>query len=204
MAVVVVQDVGFWEAVGLWWNGQRLEGSTMYGLPVLWWARIGKCLQFLGGAVVVIDLIGPERMLRQSDKIREARQVGGYWVDTFFEESPSEVSGRIQSFLGTCLGVALYVSPMLILLIIMVPAFEVYDLLSPTPLWETPIFVIFFILAPLALIAVFVSIVTFGRVVLAVFSLLGKVLEIGRHAYLARWLAFLLIIVGFHLDLLGS
>lgn len=57
-----MQSVGYWEAWSLWWSGTKLEDFAMWGLPMLWWARIGKCLQFAGTAIVILDLVGPERL----------------------------------------------------------------------------------------------------------------------------------------------
>ena len=37
--------------------GVPLEDAVLWNLPMLWWARIGKLLQFAGGIVVVLDLL---------------------------------------------------------------------------------------------------------------------------------------------------
>ncbi|WP_243789891.1 hypothetical protein [Saccharopolyspora gloriosae] len=63
-------EVGYWEAWSLWWSGVKLEDFAMWGLPFLWWARIGKLLQFAGGAVVVLDLVGTDRLLRWSHTVQ--------------------------------------------------------------------------------------------------------------------------------------
>ncbi|MER5388209.1 hypothetical protein [Saccharopolyspora sp. NPDC002686] len=80
----MVQDVGFWEAVGLWLSGQKLENFTMYGCPMLYWARIGKCLQFIGGAAIVLDLIGPQRLREWGDSTQRVgkclwRKARSWW-----------------------------------------------------------------------------------------------------------------------------
>lgn len=49
--------VGYWEAWACWWSGVPLEDAVLWNLPMLWWARIGKLLQFAGGIVVVLDLL---------------------------------------------------------------------------------------------------------------------------------------------------
>jgi hypothetical protein len=35
---------------------------TLWGLPLIWWGRIGKLLSFLAGGTIILDIIGPERI----------------------------------------------------------------------------------------------------------------------------------------------
>lgn len=65
-----MQAVNYWQAWSLWWSGAKLEDFAMWGIPMLWWARIGKLLQFAGGAVVIIDLIGPARFATLGRRIK--------------------------------------------------------------------------------------------------------------------------------------
>ena len=57
-----VQSVGLFEAWGLWWQGQKLDGMALYGVPILIIGRIGKVMAFVGSVVTVIDIIGPARI----------------------------------------------------------------------------------------------------------------------------------------------
>jgi hypothetical protein len=43
-------------------RGQTLAEMSMYGIRMLIWSRIGKILEFLGGAMILVDIIGPERL----------------------------------------------------------------------------------------------------------------------------------------------
>lgn len=58
----VVEALDYAEAWRRWFTGQQVNTHAMWGLPILWWARIGKFIQFGAGLTVVLDLIGQERL----------------------------------------------------------------------------------------------------------------------------------------------
>lgn len=57
-----MEPIGYLEAWLKWSSGEKLESYVLWGISILWWARFGKIIQFLGGFVVVLDLIGPQRL----------------------------------------------------------------------------------------------------------------------------------------------
>ncbi|MFB9906165.1 hypothetical protein [Allokutzneria oryzae] len=58
--VHVTDIVDAWFA---WFSGQKLDEMTiLFGWPLLYWGRLGKCLAFLGGATILLDVIGPEKL----------------------------------------------------------------------------------------------------------------------------------------------
>ncbi|MGH3661923.1 MAG: hypothetical protein ACRDT1_12460 [Micromonosporaceae bacterium] len=52
----------FWKVLEVWSAGRPTSNVTLWGLPMVWWGRIGKLMQFAAGCVVVLDLIGPDRL----------------------------------------------------------------------------------------------------------------------------------------------
>jgi hypothetical protein len=66
-----VQQVSWWQAWELWWSGKALSGYALWGMPMLWWGRIGKLAQFTGGLVAIIDIIGPDRIQAWGQRLRE-------------------------------------------------------------------------------------------------------------------------------------
>jgi hypothetical protein len=56
---VAIVRAGVWSS---WWAGRSTQNLYVLGLSMLWWGRIGKYLQFLGGLTVVLDIVGPERL----------------------------------------------------------------------------------------------------------------------------------------------
>ncbi|MCI2423979.1 hypothetical protein MOQ72_41930 [Saccharopolyspora sp. K220] len=170
----MVQDVGFWGAVGLWWDGQKLENFTMYGWPMLYWARLGKYLQFIGGALVVLDLIGAERIRNWSENIKK---LGLVVVDRIAALiTPRRIVGVIKTlgFVAGAILTGLIINPGISLLLAIVSL----------------------ILPPLL---AFLFALQFGFIVC-----LAWLVGLGKHGHAAKWVAFFLLTVGFHLDLLGS
>jgi hypothetical protein len=60
VALVSVDDLGLWEAWTWWFQGVPLDSVSLWGVPILWWGRIGKTAAFLGGMTVILDIVGPE------------------------------------------------------------------------------------------------------------------------------------------------
>ncbi|MDQ0382641.1 hypothetical protein [Amycolatopsis thermophila] len=56
-----------------WLAGQDTAQLRVFGIVVLWWGRLGKTLEFLGGLTVVIDLLGRTRMEAVHTHLRNRR-----------------------------------------------------------------------------------------------------------------------------------
>lgn len=65
------------DAWRLWWEGHSVLDLELWGLEITWWGRIGKVLQFVGALTVVLDIIGPERLLAFGDSLRTASPFRG-------------------------------------------------------------------------------------------------------------------------------
>ncbi|MBN6034432.1 hypothetical protein [Amycolatopsis sp. 195334CR] len=52
------------------WNAENpaLKDMRLWGTQILWWGRIGKIAMFVSGLVLVLDIIGPERMRRVTER----------------------------------------------------------------------------------------------------------------------------------------
>lgn len=81
-----MHDIELWEAVGRWFSGEKLEGFAMYGLPLLWWTRIGKLLQFIGGLIIVVELVGPDKFKRAQSVVESIRAPYSAFVRDFFAD----------------------------------------------------------------------------------------------------------------------
>jgi hypothetical protein len=55
-------SIGYFEAWRCWAGGQDIGDRELLTVPILWWGRAGKIAAFLGGATIILDLIGPERL----------------------------------------------------------------------------------------------------------------------------------------------
>jgi hypothetical protein len=67
------QDLNVFSAWGFWFAGHALAEMSMYGIRMLIWSRIGKILEFLGGAMILVDIIGREILRALGASIREFR-----------------------------------------------------------------------------------------------------------------------------------
>lgn len=65
--------VGFWEAWQLWAAGSPIQPLVLWGQPILWWGRIGKIAQFAAGLVIILDLVGAERLRAWAHRSTYAR-----------------------------------------------------------------------------------------------------------------------------------
>ncbi|MEU0515594.1 hypothetical protein [Amycolatopsis sp. NPDC006125] len=167
-----MQTIGYWDAWWAWWHGRSLAGYEMWGLPTLWWGRIGKLLQFAGGLIAVLDLIGPARLARlQRALLPFARQVRE--IET---REGTRRLGRLRSAVTVILlGVAV--------------------LVGIGSITGRVLAIIAAGMAGLALLWGFLAGVLYVFVVL-----IGA--QRGNHP--VRWVAFLIIVVGFQFDLLAS
>jgi len=67
-----MHNIGLWEAIQLWFQGESLTGGyAMFGLSFLWWGRLGTIATIVGGLVVVLDYVGEERLRRWGPKLRD-------------------------------------------------------------------------------------------------------------------------------------
>lgn len=52
-----------------WWAGFQIGQYQLLGLSILAWARIGKAVQFLSAAFILIEIVGPDRFMTASASI---------------------------------------------------------------------------------------------------------------------------------------
>lgn len=56
-----------------WLEGGDLRTTMVLGLPIYWWARIGKLAQLLGALTILAEIIGPARLRSFSASLRTLR-----------------------------------------------------------------------------------------------------------------------------------
>jgi len=197
---------------------------VLWGMPLLWWGRLGKVLEFTAGLVVVLDLVGPEPL----------RALGRRFSRLTWS-SADETFSRATNLLGLIAGVSLigylyalaasYVHADLfpgisgrslgvlvsiaVTVVVFLALAVLLGKLSDGQLGMATV------LAPLVVPAMLLSILI-GAVVLLPWlafihlfvvptcKALAWLLNQDRPAHVLRWVAFVLFIVGFHFDLLAS
>ncbi|MFE2754012.1 hypothetical protein ACFXGA_18640 [Actinosynnema sp. NPDC059335] len=64
-----MDTVDYFDAWARWAAGDvTLREDRLWGLQVLWWARIGKIFGLVAGLSLIIDIIGPEKFLRRAER----------------------------------------------------------------------------------------------------------------------------------------
>lgn len=191
-------------AMRVWAQGRSASAEPLWGHTVLWWARAGKIMEFAAGLVVVLDLIGPERLRRSGRRAREraARaQTQLVRMRRMPEQTPHSAVLMAMGFF--LVGINAF------LLILLVPN---WSLLAKGPSVIAP-----FVVAPIVLVAFLVvggpeksagaRVPLLGLAWIFTRVVLGPpiaILDKANPGYLLRWLSLLLFVVGFGLDLLGS
>lgn len=60
----MIAEISYFDAWVHWLHGVDIDGDYMGGLTIKTWGRIGKIAAALSGCVIVLDIIGPGRILR--------------------------------------------------------------------------------------------------------------------------------------------
>ncbi|SCG47499.1 hypothetical protein GA0070609_1934 [Micromonospora echinaurantiaca] len=194
----------FGAAWSVWWDGRSASQEPLWGHTVMWWARVGKLLQFAAGLVVLLDLVGPERLRsagrRLSASYAEARRLATAMRPEIKRTLPAAVrSAMAQVLLVANVGLAILVAAqwatvrqnpaLLAPLAVSVVAFGVLLLIGGPAVQygvRMPFIGLFWLLATLILAPI------------------AAVLDNANPGHLLRWLGVGFFVAGFTLDLLGS
>lgn len=195
-----MQSVGYWEAWSLWWSGAKVDGLLMWGVPVLWWGRIGKLAQFAGGLVVIIDLLGSKR-LRDMSTVTRTWQ--GRVRPALTSRSLSEESRSVRWLAGTIVAITAPLAVVLTVAVLMW-IWPTSDAVFPDD-WPVPIQLVASLLSFVLFLSLVIA-VAFGMgwAVSPSLAALAWVFDSDRPGHPMRWLAFTLVVAGFHFDLLAS
>jgi hypothetical protein len=66
-----MHDISLWEAIQLWFSGERLDSYSMLSISFLVWGRIGKVASIIGGLVVILDFVGEERLREWGTRLED-------------------------------------------------------------------------------------------------------------------------------------
>lgn len=57
-----MNNVSYFDAWQLWLDGKDVSGYCLGGLEILWWGRVGKLVSFFSALAVIADIIGPQKL----------------------------------------------------------------------------------------------------------------------------------------------
>lgn len=55
-------EVNLFDAWKAWIKCTSIQDSYLWGIKIIWWGRLGKIAQFLGGMTILVDIIGTDRV----------------------------------------------------------------------------------------------------------------------------------------------
>jgi hypothetical protein len=85
----VGETISYLDAWSLWFSGQEVDPQLRMGpMTVLWWGRTGKLAAFIGGATVILDLMGPKRLRRIGRRSAEELRVWNQSLRKDHERNP--------------------------------------------------------------------------------------------------------------------
>lgn len=71
------------EAWQVWLSGQPTNELILWGVSIFWWGRIGKILQTVGFVTLIAEIIGPERIRAFRNSIIPMDGMYRFFVTTF-------------------------------------------------------------------------------------------------------------------------
>jgi hypothetical protein len=170
--------IGYLDAWADWFSVGQVPGDLWMGpLTIRWWGRVGKIAAFIGGATVVLDLIGPDRLRGLGRRNAEIVQESEDYFRSVRQRYPKH---RVLTIF--VIGCAIYLAGIFIASVL-------------TPGFGNPLaFAPGLMVAAIGMTAVF----RIGPRVLV------WILDRREPAIALRYTAISLLVVGFHFDLLAS
>jgi hypothetical protein len=203
--------LGAWE---LWFQARLNEDAVLWGLTILWWGRLGKLAEFFGAALIVADIIGPEKLRVYGDALHQFASLSfarKTFVDArtfaraFLREETQTVADYVEVLSRHKTGIFTVVTGYLM------AALSLYEIwLANLAWWQFVLIAIisiiaWFAISPLlAIVAVF-AIGLFGFAIdkLIVTPMAWALMQPTPERVI-KILSLALLIAGFHFDLLAS
>lgn len=207
-------DVGFFEAWSVWTQG-KTDHLTMWGHTMLFWGRAGKIAQFIGALAVVAEIIGPERLRGFGTALRSAagkRSIHRWFFSKVEQQQPSQgTEGE---------GKGSWISTLFPGSVFLLAAYLSYKIVSwkfASPNMENR-FIQMLVMLSLVVLAVVLALVLFILIFITCLSVIkGVSLAAERAIRAIAWIlerpkleravkvaSVLLLVIGFHFDLLAT
>jgi hypothetical protein len=92
------QEISLFDAWSAWAHGVDIKQRVLWGLEIYWWARWAKVAAFIAGLVILLDIIGINRLERwfqgKQDALKAGRDGLGKRVTDRLDYLLSESRGR--------------------------------------------------------------------------------------------------------------
>jgi hypothetical protein len=169
--------MGLDEAWSRWLEADAtLRDASLWGVQIVWWGRFGKVAAFLAGLVIILDIVGTERLTRLTTTSGDRLRRGDSRILTAY-------------VVGATIAVVAFVI-WVVSTIPFNPPEDEYPMEAST----NPAFILAVVLG--------LAVVVFSWKALR--WLLIWVFEHNRLAFTVRLTSVLLLLIGFHFDMLAS
>lgn len=213
-----MNEISIFEAWKLWLTDHLPSDVIIWGVNVFWWGRLGKMMQFVGAITIIADIIGPEKIrsfgaslhtaITRANLIRFLEDCFEWYTVIFrytlmkdyTDEAPSKKTARY-----TRLDAINYVICFLITVLIIVLA-KLYSTGWIVLIEAAIIFGCLLVsISPLITVFVIVFLIGFELVINFFFiKPLAWTLEHPSFERFTKVISLLLLLIGFHFELLAS
>ncbi len=194
--------MSLWDAWREWAAGRSTLDLEVWGLEVVWWGRLGKILQFVGALTVVLDIIGPERLIGFGQSLRSASPFAGTIARARRRWEPLWAWVRERRRTPQPLPAGWWTSGGFLVRLVLVMVGVAVALLFASWGWLLVVAVLFGGLVFLGVAAI-VSIVGQGVFVLVIRPF-ARVISVPSVDAWAKSVGVVLLLAGFHFDLLAA
>ena len=205
------------EAWTYWRQATPLTGHTLWGEPILWLGRYGKIAQFFGAALIIVEIIGKDKINKLGNKL--ANFLASPAITSPIRTAWNRAMRHWQVITGKALATSeemkevstreVLTSPryLLELLLLFVALYFVWTCLAVTWMKVIAVIVVTLLWAfigPIASLVVILLLAAIPWLFLILLRAIAWVMSQPSLDTAAKVLALLLVIVGFHFDLLAS
>ena len=198
-----------------WLHGEKVEDyQILWGLKVLWWARIGKGMELVAALSILVDILGPQRLRAFGLSLHEHFGTTKTWhsvLNVLKLKGFERDVGRSPLF-RLLFRLGLWLSPICILLTVLLSVYGhqesivtavIFGVIFGVGVAVTTFAVLFWLLAMFLGLTLWLALlVTVLHFILI--NPLANLLELEWFDRLVKALSLLILLAGFQFDLLGS
>ena len=209
-------EVSYTEIWSLWLEGQMVADFHLWGMRILWWGRIGKVIGLVSALAIVAEIIGPERLRNVGESIRIRYSFSNTWsLARDAIKAPGHLlnlldknnTNNLKSVLTLPFVPFVYYSWILLCLLLTYFSWHYYfygflgSIIFGIGVGSFFGLMISILIYPLIIFSVAIPLVIFNVLLLRPFAWVMEHKSMGK---IIKVVSVVLLLVGFHFDLLAS
>ena len=191
-------EVSYIDVWRIWFAGKETSTYVLWGIELLWWGRVGKIVQLIAALTVIAEIIGPDKLRSFGESLhpKTTRTLSARFdrATTFY--------GRVADFpLGNWL----------LLLITMMLTAGMFQILNamiglPNSKWLLiPFFILSLVMGVTVGFLFILIVMSIGLIIdVCIIRPIVKLLETTYLDKVIKVFSIIVLLVGFHFDLLAS